>query len=201
MAAAATSLGEIAQPGRALRWDNDLRSPSLSGGEEVADLCANSRDKMANLRRLAADAAESLREMAVGLAHNDFYRDSVGWRQETAEFLVLDLESVGLAPRFADVARWIGPGDELRPRCLPRGELAELYLDEYARSGGTPGRIAQFLEDVRVLWIAQSFGMLWFRLALALDGRVDWTDDADEGRRVFRHDLYRELSGLLQEVT
>ena len=169
-------------------------------GEELADLCANSRHNMPNLRKLAADTAKLVRTMAVGLAHNDYFPDSVGQRQDSAEFLLLDLESVGWAPRFTDVSRWIGPSDELLPRCLPRNELAEMYLDEYVRSGGTPYPVAQFLEDVRVLWIEQSFAMLWFRLARALDGRVDWTDDTEEGRRVYRDDLHRELSALLHEV-
>ncbi len=56
----------------------------------------------------------------------------------------LDLESVGFAPRFYDVAPWLGAPDGVRPRCRPRSELAEHYLTEYARWGGCAVPVAQF---------------------------------------------------------
>ena len=34
--------------------------------------------------------------------------------------------------------------------------------------------------------------------ARALDGKVDWTDDREEGRRVFREELHKTLSALLR---
>lgn len=138
--------------------------------------------------------------METGLAHTDFYPENTGWRRETGELLMIDLEFVGFAPLFYDVAGWIGAPDNIQKRCCPRRELAQYYLEQYARWGGCPVPLEQFLEDTRILWMASEFKMLGWRLGRALDGCVDWTDNREEGRRVFRDELQRDLSILLQQV-
>ncbi len=39
--------------------------------------------------------------------------------------------------------------------------------------------------------------MLPFSLGRSVDGKVDWTEDQDEGRRVYRGDIHRKLRVLL----
>ena len=169
-------------------------------GEHLQELCASARPKRSALAQRARGLLGPVSNMETGLTHNDFYPDSVGKREATGEWLLLDLESVGLEQRFTDVARWIGPPDAVLPRCFSQRCLAELYLDEYARCGANCPPLPRFLEETRLLWIQQIFDMLWFRLERSLDGRVDWTEDRDEGRRVFRADLFQELKGLLTQV-
>jgi hypothetical protein len=169
-------------------------------GQHMRELCASAVAKRPALLKRARRLVEPLSDMPTGLTHNDFYPDSVGKREATGELLLVDLESVGVGPRFADVARWIGPPDDIRPRCFPRRHLAQCYLEEYAQCGGNCPPLSRFLEETRLLWVWQTFDMLWFRLHRSLDGRVDWTEDRDEGRRVYQADLYRELKALLAQA-
>jgi len=169
-------------------------------GEAMEHLCLDSLDKLPHLQMLANSLARNVTEMETGLVHFDLYPDSVGWRRQTGELLVLDLEMVGFAPRFYDVAHWLGLPDEVQPRCLPRVKLARHYLEEYVRCGGTAVSLERFLEEISVLWIVQTLSMLWFRLDRALDGRVDWTKDVTEGRCVYRAELLKDLAFLLREV-
>lgn len=169
-------------------------------GEAMARLCSSRRDKLSQVRRMAQRLAEPIARMQTGLAHNDFYPDSAGRRRQTGELLAVDLESVGLAPRFYDAARWLGAPDGVQPRCRPRRELARYYLQQYARWGGRAVPMGQFLAEARILWTAQTLEMLWFSLRRALDGEVDWTEDRAEGRRVYRQNLHEKLTGLLDQA-
>ena len=66
------------------------------------------------------------------------------------------------------------------------------------RSGGPAVPLDAFLEETHALWIYKTFSMLWWWFYRALDGRVDWTDNRDEGRRVCQDELHREILALLQ---
>jgi hypothetical protein len=138
--------------------------------------------------------------MEVGLAHGDFYPDQALRREQTGELLLVDLEGVGLRPRFFDIGRWIGAPDEIQPRCLPQEELARHYLAERARWGGRAVPLREFLEETRLLALADALMMLPFDTGRSLDGKVDWTEDRDEGRRVFREEVRRQLSLLLHAI-
>lgn len=166
-------------------------------GDTIKQICSSSVDKLPRLEMLASKLIEPIKRMDIGLNHNDFYPDSTGWRRDTNELLILDLETVGFAPRFYDVARWLGIPDDIQPRCCPRRELAQYYLKQYKYWGDSYVSIHQFIEEISILCMAQTFNMLWFRLRRALDGKVDWTEDRDEGRRIYREDLYKNLSFLL----
>ena len=166
-------------------------------GDRMRLFCSRRSAELVAIQDLAGELIEPVKRIPLGLTHNDFCPDNTGWRHGTKELLIVDLESVGLGPRFVDVARWIGSPDDIRARCRPQRELARHYLDEYLRCGGPVVSLERFLEEVRILWLARTLTMLFFRLGRALDGRVDWTDDRDEGRRVYRDDLHRELVALL----
>ena len=187
MRAAVDILDEIRQHGRA----GDL-------GDDMARFCRAQADRLPALRALPGKLRERMEPMGLRLSHGDFYPDSVAVRQQTGEMLMVDLEGVGYFPRFWDVARWLGPPIGVGAPDAPREELAASYLAEYARWGGEGVDIDRFLRDVHVLAAASGLMMLPFSLDRALDGRVDCTDDRDEGRRLYRTQLRRELSGLLR---
>ncbi|MDH4179105.1 MAG: phosphotransferase [Armatimonadota bacterium] len=169
-------------------------------GGDLSDLCAEARGHLPRLQRLAADLVAPVSQMEVGLVHGDFYPDQALRREGTGEFVLVDLEFVGLRARFTDVGRWIGASDEVRQRCLPQAELAEHYLDAYRRSGGSVVALDDFLEETRLLALADALMMLPFGFARSLDGDVDWTEDRDEGRRVFRADVHTQLRLLLDGI-
>ena len=188
--AAADTLDEI--------WD---RAAAGDLGEPMQQLCRTNRGRLSRLQTLPGELVERMARMELCLSHNDYYPDSVAVRHETGEMLLVDLESVGFAPRFWDVARWLGPPVEVDVRCRPRRELAQLYLAEYVRWGGEPVDVDRFLTDLRILAVASGLMMLPFSYHRALDGRVDWTEDRNEGRRTYRKQLHVELGRLLDEVS
>jgi hypothetical protein len=175
-------------------------APEGELGDDLRDLCAASRGKLPRLQKLAADLAAPVSQMEVGLAHGDFYPDQALRREQTGEVLLVDLEGVAMRPRFFDVGRWIGAPDEVQPRCLPQEELARHYLAERARWGGPVVPLSEFLEETRLLGLADALMMLSFDTGRALDGKVDWTEDRDEGRRVFREEVHRQVSILLHAI-
>lgn len=170
-------------------------------GPQLQRLCAESSQEMDGLAELAGEVAEPIEAMDTGLLHNDVYPDNTVWERDRSELRLIDLEMVGIGPRFWDVGRNIGAPDEVQPYCLPRRELVEIYLDAYGQAGGRRPDLDEFLEQARLLWIAGSLSMLFFPLGRALDGNVDWTDDPDEARRACRIQLHEELTALLTQVT
>jgi len=173
-------------------WEHGV---SGSLGPALGDLCMASKAKVSALCKLSRELASRVREMPEGLCHNDLYPDHAGRRVETGEMIMLDLESMALAPRFTDVGLWLGAPDEVS--YLPdRSALVDYFLDEYQRRGKGIVDKAEFMEEARAIWQSRTLGMLNFALHRALDGRVDWTSDRDEGRAVYRNDLLRSLEGL-----
>lgn len=170
-------------------------------GDDLKKFCSNSSDKLHQLQEFAAGLVEPIAQMEMGLIHSDIYPENTGWRQETGELLILDLEWIGFGPRFYDAASLLGAPDNLQPHHQRRDELARYYLEEYVRWGGASMPMDKFMEGNSILWIAETLNMLWFRLARALDGRVDWTDDQEEGRRFFRNELRKTLDALLHQTS
>ena len=169
-------------------------------GNDLAAFCSGPDDKLSHLQELATRLIEPVSRMETGLCHTDLYPENTGRRPATGELLLLDLELVARAPRFFDAACWLGAPDDIRAWPLPREELAQHYLGEYARCGGCPAPLDEFLEETRTLWMAAEITMLGWKLGRALDGRVDGAKDPEEGRRIYCEDLYESLSGLLREA-
>ena len=168
-------------------------------GADLKRLCLSSQNGLSQLQALAEGLIEPVAKMRSGLIHSDIAPENTGWRRCTGELLILDLEWIGIGPRFFDAAHWLGGApDDLQPHCCQRDELAQYYLDQYVLRGGEETPLDQFMKEVSILWIAQNFTMLWFSLARALDGQVDWTEDREAGRRSAGEWLYQELDALFQ---
>ncbi len=179
-------------------WEHAARGDL---GHDLRSLCSERRrERLEALQELAAGLAGPIAGMEVGLLHNDFYPDSVAWRRQTGDLVVVDLESVGLGPRFYDIARWLGAPDELQHHASDRRLLAQHYLGEYEHWTGRETDQHQFPTQARLLWLAGTLTMLFFFLDRSLDGRMDWTDDREEGRRQSRAELYTQLNALLREA-
>jgi hypothetical protein len=163
-------------------------------GEALKKLCSESQDKLPRIQEFAAGLTEPIVKMDTGLIHGDVYPENTGWRRGTEKLLILDLEWIGFGPRFWDAAMLLGTPGEMQPQCEHRDELAQYYLEQYARWGGEAPSPKRFAEESSILWIAQRLSMMWFGLRRALDGNADWTDDREEARRFFRDGLYKELT-------
>jgi len=187
MATAASVLNRIDEGARRGELGGPLAQ--LSSGAALRPLC-----------RLAERLVEPIGQMETGLCVNDFYPHGTGWRRQTGELLIFDLEAVGFEARFYDVAPWLGAPDDVQPRCRPRKELAWYYLQQYVRWGGCPVRVDDFLEETRILWLAWTLQMLSWWLGEAINGPVDRTiKDSPEYRLANRDELHRRLSHLIHQ--
>jgi len=166
-------------------------------GQKLRRFCQEHRGGPQRMQSMFEPLVGRLGEMETGLLHNDLYPDSVGWRRDTGEMVVLDLEMVGFGPRFFDVGRWLGAPEQSCQYCLSREQLAACYLDAYAAAGGNTVSVDRFRQETRCLWTVATLGMLGFKMRRAMDGHVDWTDDREVGRRFYRDDLLGDLRALL----
>jgi len=155
-------------------------------GDELRQACADGGREQ--LRRLGARLRGAIGGMAQGLSAGDHEPFQSGWR-ESGEAVLFDLELVGFAPRFYDIAVTLGAPDDYCPRCRPGRELAEHYLAEYARFGGSRVPVEQLLAETRALWLAWTIGWIGYWHRPARDGRPD-------ARRL----LHRKLRCLLREA-
>lgn len=167
-------------------------------GRGLAEFCSGPRDRLTRLQTLAERLISPVSRMERGLCLYDHRPCDTGWRRETGELLIFDLEFVELLPRFWDMAEWLGAPEEVRRVCCPRTELAGHYLEEYVRSGGSRVAVDEFLEEARILWTVWHFTDLWWRRDRALGkGSAHLTkDDNSEYLRENRAALLGQLDLL-----
>lgn len=204
-AAYAVSLGERAfgrELAEAKQTVNEIHARALAGelGDNLQRYCQGLPGLPASLSVLADHLAAPVSRMETGLVHTDLYPENCGHRGGGGELLVFDLVFMSFGPRFYDVARWVGTSAGRNDTNASDLRLARAYLDAYSRAGGTAPALEQFLGECSVLKAVSIFVMLWFKLARSLDGKVDWTDDVDEGREVTRRKLQRDLGILMEYV-
>ena len=160
-------------------------------GEDLQQFCASRRDDLPRLLAFTQRLDQQAREMEMGVLHNDFSTGNTG-RRASGERVVMDPELMGTGPRFGDVSGWLGRPEDLWTRKENQRDLAEHYLREYTRWGGTPASREECLEECHLLWV---FGLtnLDFGLGLA---RAD-SDTCKEYRAGSRRGLLKHLTLLL----
>jgi hypothetical protein len=172
----------------ALLWEQAERGDL---GEDLRQFCASRRDDLARLLAFTQRLDQQARQMQSGVLHNDFSIENTG-RRATGERVVMDPELLGLGPRFGDVSGWLGRPEDLWARKEEPRDLAQHYLREVARWGGTPPSREECLEECHLLWML-GLSNLGFGLGLA---RAD-SDTCEEYRANSRRDLLRHLTLLL----
>ncbi len=181
-----------AEPALDLIWDH-ARKGEL--GQSLKDFCSSCGSGLRQLQSLVRHVTDRCLQMPQTLIHTDFSTENTG-RRQTGELLVLDVEWVSLGPRFFDVAEFLGTPPERWRRDLSQGELTQHYLAEYARWGGSRPSLEAFLDDIRVLWLADKLRYLDFILHRALGGSAESPADDEEGRASC-DSLYRTLTMLV----
>jgi hypothetical protein len=162
-------------------------------GEELQQFCASRRPDLPRLQSFMRRLDDQVREMAMGVLHNDFSTENTG-RRASGERVVMDPELVSTGPRFGDVSGWLGRPEDLWQRKEKRRDLAEHYLREYARWGGSPPALDQCLEECHLLWVEGLLSALGFGLGLA---RAD-SATCEEYRANSRRGLLEHLTLLLE---
>lgn len=132
-------------------WERAVRREL---GESLRRFCADEVGKLCHLQRLARDVAVRAAQMESGLLHTDFARENTGRRRETGELLLLDIEFVGLGPRFFDIGCLLGPRVSSARAQARRRVLSQHYLEAYARAGGAPPPLSDFDQQTHVLALA-----------------------------------------------
>jgi len=170
-------------------------------GEALQQTCSAAPDAPAHLCQLAERLPGLVVRMELGLVHGDLFLEQIGRRRQTGDLLLFDLEDIELAPRFCDIAYWLGAPDDVERRCLSREELARLYLAEYCKNGGASPPEQVFLEETYTLWLVHNFSLLGWYLNEVLDEPWERTRKDDE---TYRHEsqrsLHKHLSYLLGEL-
>lgn len=171
-------------------WEN-AQQDKLGDGLRL--FCASHKADLAKLQLFTQRICSQVAELETGFLHNDLSRRNVG-RNAAGELVALDLELVGVGPRFADVAEWTGSPESFWNRPEKQQDLAEHYLNEYARWGSSPPTLEQFLKETRLLLLFSRIGPLGFTL------NYSKTDSPDrELRPQFRQGLLENLTFLIDE--
>jgi hypothetical protein len=164
-------------------------------GEEFREFC--SKHDLALLQRCARQIAEATLAMPRSVVHGDFSRGNTGRQMIDNELVVLDLELTSWGPRFYDAGGFLGgPAANHQGKELHQ-HLLEHYLSEYAGAGAEPPALEAFRRELDLLWGAQVLALCDFRLERALDGKVFWTDDREEGRKAYQEEFLQVLENFL----
>lgn len=176
-------------------WEHAVRGEA---GEEVKRIC--SEDELVRLVKVAGRMAEPIACMKQALSHWDHRPNNMGWRKETGEMVIFDLEDTMIGPWFDDVADWLGAPDIVQQRCRPREELTRHYVEQLERWGGERAAVEELLEETYVLWILHALRSLdwWLRYGGVFEeSETSSETDQPEHRFRSRDKLCRELHGLV----
>lgn len=165
-------------------------------GRSLQEFCSSRDSSLRQLKSLARHVVDRCLSMPQGLIHTDIASTNNIGRRHSGELVMLDVEWVRMGPRCFDAGKWLGRPAERWPAGIAQAELAQHYLDEYARWGGEPPPLAEFLDDLRVMALAESFRDLnWY-----WDHGLNWlVPDEGERRNSLYDSLYRILTMLLAQ--
>jgi hypothetical protein len=121
-----------------------------------------------------------------GLCHREAEGYHAGRRRTTGKLVFFDVETMGIEPRFYDVAAWYSEP----PPGMPRREFAARYLDHYVRAGGARVAFDVFDAETTVIQICQNVRWLWqmfsWNQESACEESAHWTAEALRGLRTWR---------------
>jgi hypothetical protein len=165
-------------------------------GRSLQEFCSSRDSGLRQLKSLARHVVGRCLSMPRGLIHTDILSTENVGRRHSGELVVLDVEWVRLGPRCYDAGKWLGRPAERWPAGIAQAELAQHYLDEYARWGGDPPTLSMFLDDVRIMGLAEYLRDLnWY-----WDHGLNWLVPEEGERRNNLYDsLYRILTMLLAQ--
>ena len=166
-------------------------------GAEIKALCASQRSRLPDLVQTSIELGRRLDEMPRALLHEDYAGRNTGWRKGRTEFVLFDVHRLSIGPRFWDAILVLGSPEEPAFKIMTWEESLQFYFSELRRFGGSAGTVAEFQYDSKIIAAGNSFSAFRWMIRLALSGKVDWTEDREEGRRSYQSGVLNELKRLL----
>jgi hypothetical protein len=164
-------------------------------GDEIGRLIADAGGLWSGLERHLAPAVAELERFPVGLIHGDASDQNMGWRAGRQELVMFDLTNLHRGCILSDMIIYTGGIGAERDERLARHWLAELQ-----RAGGPAIDLGAFARGRAASGRLRNVATWWWQRARAVDGKVDWTSDREEGRRSYRSWLGGTLSTLRDEM-
>ncbi len=168
---------------------NRIRTHALAGdlGAELTDFIARHAanwDRAAASMTILAERADALTR---GLIHRDLSTQNTGWRHGRSQLLLFDLPQMAIGPLAQDA-------QALFPEGSPWDDgIAQRYLNALQTHGGPRLSMPDFVREIATARALPKLNFLWWATARSLDGKVDFTDDIEQGKRWYRRTLLRTL--------
>ena len=135
--------------------------------------------------------------MPPALLHEDYAGRNTGWRNGRAEFVLFDVHRLSIGPRFWDAFLALGSPAGPEFKIMPWEEALNFYFSELQRFGGSPGTAAEFQTESALMVACNCFSCFRWMLPRAFTGKVDWTEDREEGARSWRSGILNTLKTVL----
>ena len=129
---------------------------------------------------------------------SEFAGRNTGWRNGRAEFVLFDVHRLSIGPRLWDAIFVFGSLQEPAFKIMPWEESLNFYFSELRRFEGSAGTIADYQHDRALMAASNAFSAFRWMIRLALSGKVDWTEDREEGRKSYRSGVLGTLEIVLK---
>lgn len=171
----------------------------------ISRVCAGrellSRIAIASLKRTLYELCDEMDLMEKGVYHWDHRPCNAGWSTLQRQFVIFDLEDTLMAPRFLDVAIWLGAPDCIETRYDSQYRLAEEFLALYNERKQTRISVDCFLHETLILWKIWLFKEIrWYLHELGDEPEdIHENEDPQVYRVTVMEKLQEALSILLEE--
>jgi hypothetical protein len=149
-------------------------------------------DRFASYVRGAAAAAD---ESTRGMVHRDLSPQNTGWRADRRELLLFDVPQMAHGCLAHDLIELFPEDQPLDPA------VADAYLEVLRERGGPALGVAELRRELDLIRPLKRIGFLGWSLWICISGRVDWTDDIEEGRRAYRAGMLENLRAIVRAMT
>jgi hypothetical protein len=159
-------------------------------GEPILAWCRETDppwDRFAGYVHTAAAAADALTR---GMVHRDLSSQNTGWRADRRELLLFDVPQMAHGCLAHDLIELFPEDQPIDPAVAGR------YLTVLRERGGPALSIADVSRELAMVRPLKRIGFLGWSVWICLSGRVDWTDDVEEGRRVYRAGMLENLRSI-----
>jgi len=142
-------------------------------GDELKRFFTGGAPVLPHLQQLLARLSTRVKSFPLGFVHGDFWPFHTGSRDDSQEILAIDLGCACLAPRFFDIAPFIGPPDTEANPCMRSEDVARAYLAEYNPKSGGSTQLKEILLEADAVWTAWNARRVPWLLESALKGEEE----------------------------
>ena len=158
-------------------------------GGELAQRARNVESILAGDSSLVLRLSQSADSLPKAVIHRDNPPQNAGWREEKQELLWFDWHKAAIGAAWSDLLCAFPNLD--KPWNADDEAVGRCYLEGVGLRADQP-----LAGALRCLWCLQSLSILTWHTDRCRDGRVDWTEDVEEGARIYRGWTVRLLTCL-----